>query len=126
MSYPSKDMRFCRNCGAVLETVRPTVLALKNRNTAVMLAALAGVLLMGLGHFYALRIKRGLLFMLLGLIIEILFFVAFFGAFFGESSILAMLFGFIWVGLWAMQIRDSASLVKTYNESLKATGQSPW
>lgn len=81
---------------------------------------------MGFGHFYVLRFKRGLLFMILGLVVEILFFVAFFGAFFSESPILTIVFGLIWLGLWAWQVKDSASLVKTYNEFFEATGQFPW
>ena len=91
----------------------------------MMLAALPGAFLMGFGHFYALRIKRGLFFMLAGLTAEMLFFVAFFGAFFSASLILTIMFGIIWLALWVWQIRDSDALVKKYNAMLENAGHPP-
>jgi hypothetical protein len=107
-----EDTRFCQNCGAVLEPIQQSIQPPKDRGRTVLLAALPGTLVMGLGQLYTHRIKRGLMFMILGLTVEILFFISFFGAFFSLSPILTLVFGVIWLGLWVFQIRDADSLAK--------------
>ena len=113
-----QGVRFCQNCGAVLQTTvtRVETVPHKNSQTAALLAAVLGILLMGFGHFYIHRFRRGVLILIIGLVTGIVFFVAIFGGFFAASFLIATLIGSIRLALWAWQIYDAHALVKTYNE----------
>lgn len=121
-------VKFCQTCGAVLQLTVPKVdaLSFKKEKTAVLLAALPGVLLMGIGHFYLVRVARGLMFLGVGIVTGILFFVAVFGAFFSASFLVAAVVGSVRLILWIWQVIDARRLTKKYNQFLEDTGKPPW
>jgi TM2 domain-containing membrane protein YozV len=121
-------VRFCQNCGAVVQVTAPkvAVLPFKIERTAILLAALPGVLIMGVGHFYLARIARGLIILGASIVTGMVFFVAVFGGFFSSSLLVAALVGSVRLALWIWQIVDARKLTKKYNESLEGTGKPPW
>lgn len=120
--------KFCQTCGAVLPLTGPKVDALpfKKEKTAILLAALPGVLVMGIGHFYLVRVARGLMFLVASIATGILFFVAVFGAFFSASFLVAAVVGSLRLILWIWQVIDARSLTNKYNEFLENTGKPLW
>jgi TM2 domain-containing membrane protein YozV len=104
----------------------PELLQYKSERKAILLAAVVGVFLMGFGHFYMTRFKRGILVLILGIVTGIIFFVAVFGGFFSESFTIAAAFGSMRLALWMWQIYDAHKLANVYNEKLKDTGRPPW
>ena len=123
----SQNIRFCQNCGAVMEASAEPRQLFPNTSEkkAVTLAAIAGVFLMGVGHLYLTRFKRGMLIMAVGIVTGIIFFVAVFGGFFGASFPIAAAIGSTRLCLWTFQIYDVNKLTNTYNERLKDTGRPP-
>jgi len=121
-------VKFCQTCGAVLQLTAPKVdaLSFKNEKTAVLLAALPGLLLMGVGHFYLVRVARGLMFLVVGIVTGVFFFVAVFGAFFSASFLVAAVAGSVRLILWIWQVIDARRLTKKYNQFLENTGKPPW
>jgi len=125
-SQSSKGVRFCQVCGAVVQETAKANPPGKNPGTAVLVAALVGLLFMGAGHFYVQRFVRGIAILIAGIATGIVFFVAVFGGFFAASFLIALSFGLIRIGLWLWQIRDAHKLAKHYNEVIENTGEPPW
>jgi hypothetical protein len=122
-----RGVRFCQNCGALLEPPAPVgPLPFKNEATAIFVAALPGVILMGLGHLYLIRFRRGFLIMITGIMTGIVFILAGFSAFYEYSFPVAALVGSSRIALWAWQIIDARKLAKRYNEVLENTEKPPW
>jgi TM2 domain-containing membrane protein YozV len=109
-----------------MTTPNANLLSFKREKTAVLLAALPGVLLMGFGHFYLVRVARGFVILAASVVTGILFFVAVFGAFFSASFQVAALVGSVRLVLWIWQVVDARKLTKKYNQTLESTGKSPW
>jgi predicted nucleic acid-binding Zn ribbon protein len=67
---------FCPSCGARFTT------EVKSLRNATLLAAIPGILLgiLGLGHIYLGRVKRGVAFMVPGILLNIVMWIAYFQA----------------------------------------------
>lgn len=123
----AQDVRFCQNCGAVMEiSETATQLPFKSGSKTILLAGIIGILLMGFGHFYLTRFKRGITILIVSIATGMIFFIAVFGAFFALSLPVAAAVGVLRLGLWLWQTYDARKLANIYNEKLKDTGSPPW
>jgi TM2 domain-containing membrane protein YozV len=152
----TEGARFCSNCGAALEAPPATYhvtrslgevtvsrLPRKNTGVAALLAALGGIILLGIGHFYVGKIGRGVVLLVVGLVLKILLVAL--PVFLIPISLLSILFspvpptGTIGLallilillsasnlGLWIWQIYDAYALANLYNELVERTGKVPW
>jgi hypothetical protein len=140
---------YCPSCGKAVtlpppsitpSTPQPTItLPQKNVRIAVVLALVLGILgVMGIGHIYLGKIKRGMGFLIVGLILDGLTssgFLDFVGVWFHGYSGVASFFGSysFWIDIIVIllifliwQTYDAYSLAKDYNESVRVYGKKPW
>lgn len=121
---------FCPNCGTSIKvsakaqvakprpraapSVPPAAGVAKSPRTAALLAAIVGfVAILGAGHFYIGRVKRGIAFLVPGIIFGILEGIAFvgYGTVGGAVGVFWMSF-LIYLGLWIWQVLDAHKLAK--------------
>lgn len=129
-------MSYCSSCGINLRTTAirpPSTIPLENKNPglAALLALLPGLIgLMGIGHIYVGRIRRGVLLLIGGpfLVITGVGFLLF--SVFGFITPLIGLVGFVLllgaIVLWFWQVFNAYSLAKKFNALVRETGKPPW
>lgn len=113
---------------------------MKSPGIAALLAAVVGLFIMGVGHFYVGRIVRGVGLLISGWVLLGVFYglfvysfsVGLVGSLNGSSSsdisvlFLPLIIGLIWLVLWAWSIHDAYELAKWYNAHLAEHGTPPW
>jgi TM2 domain-containing membrane protein YozV len=117
----TEGTRVCVNCGADLEAAPVAALAVSAlhkdvRVASYLLAGLVGIFIFGAGHFYLRKIRRGVVFLVLGIVVK-------------TALLLPLAFGLVAIvnlGLWIAQIYDAHALAKKYNAYVERTGKPPW
>jgi TM2 domain-containing membrane protein YozV len=110
-STSSSDYRFSR----------PT--EWKNPGITAVLALVFGFfILMGIGHIYIGRIRRGIMIMVAGLILIPLGFLALASA--GIVGLITVII--FWLILLIWQTYDAYKLAKEFNRIVQETGREPW
>ena len=94
-----------------------------------MIAALVGLVLMGIGHIYIGKIGRGILILAAGILARVALLYS--GVGFLFASVAAGVLGILIVvliniGLWIWQIYDAYALAKKYNAEVERTSKPPW
>jgi hypothetical protein len=133
------EANFCPSCGYAFNQVPPAKPVIlpnqKNTGIAAVLALVLGIFgLMGVGHVYVGKIKRGIILLIIGIIFGILsifstlILLSLFTGFstFGLGSIGAIIVIIIDLALWIWQTYDAYSLAKKYNKAVQETGKTPW
>jgi TM2 domain-containing membrane protein YozV len=103
---------------------------------AALGAALVGLILPGILHFYVGKIGRGIAILVIGILLKValLLIVPMSIISLGFSQIanaVGLLVAVVAIGLanlgfWAWQIYDVYALAKKYNEGIDVTGEPPW
>jgi len=137
----SPEAAFCPSCGYNLKSTaavpspaapaaKPSApIKHKNPGVAAVLALILGLFgLMGIGHVYVGRVKRGIVLLIVGIILAALTYGSMLLGFvtFGLSWIGAIVFGLILFILWIWQIFNAYSLAKQFNKAVEETGKEPW
>ena len=95
----------------------------KNVGIALTLSALVGLFgILGLGHVYLRRRKRGACYVAAGL--ALLAMGVWLAAF--SSGMLALSCFAAYLALWAVQVAEAVKLTRTYNEHVLRTKRAPW
>jgi TM2 domain-containing membrane protein YozV len=111
----------------------------KNPGVAALLAILVGLFgLWGIGHVYLGRIRRGLLLLALGIVLNALSVGGFllgillFGRDSGSGLFLSLglgasiFLGIVTLALWVWQTYDAYRLAKKFNAYVQEHGKAPW
>lgn len=130
---------YCPSCGKAVTflqpvmtppTPQPTItLPQKNVGITVILALVLGIFgIMGIGHIYVGKIKRGMGFLIVGLILDGLPYSGFldFVGFWLHDFVGIIFFWVIPLIFLIWQTYDAYSLAKEYNESVRSYGKKPW
>jgi hypothetical protein len=134
------EAAFCPSCGYNLKSAalvpppaasaaKPsTPLKHKSPGIAAVLALVPGLFgLMGIGHIYVGRVKRGISLLVVGIILAALSYGSILlGLVAYELGVAAIVFGIILLILWIWQILNAYSLAKQFNKAVEETGKEPW
>lgn len=105
---------------------------LKNPGIAVILALLIGVVLMGMGQIYAGKVKDGICYLVLGLIIDGVGTIFLISCKMNvsnldiEYAIIFLLVCIAGISVYIWQIYDAYIVTKEYNDTILKTGKAPW
>jgi len=125
---------YCPYCGASLvttpTTTTPTTTAppyeMKNPGIAALLAAIIGLVLLGIGHIYVGKITRGLVLLFTGLVLDGLLIASLFFSWLIFPIFFTIILGIAALALWVWSIYDAYKLAKQYNDYLRTYGKPPW
>lgn len=129
------DASFCPSCGHNLKVApaprpAPSVpTEHKSSGVAAVLALVLGIIgLMGIGHIYVGRIRRGIILLIIGIFLAVLTWGSFLLGFvtFGLGFLVGIFFAIILFALWIWQTYDAYSLSKKFNAAARETGKPPW
>lgn len=103
----------------------------KNPGIAVILALVIGVGLLGTGHMYAGKIKEGISYLILGIVIDTVFLLFLYYhdmklSNLGVELIIFFLLCVCGFSLYVWQIYDAYDVTKEYNNTILKTGKAPW
>jgi hypothetical protein len=153
---PHDNVAYCPNCG-VANTVSASVhqgpvqqspvfvqAPYKSPGTAMLIALIAGIFgLLGIGHIYVGKLRRGILLLigglaLMGLVAACMFsynadmIYARYGYYSDNDNsaggllFLGIIFSLSYFALFVWQILDVRSSARKFNDLVKATGKEPW
>lgn len=95
---------------------------------AALLALLPGIFgIMGIGHIYVGKFRRGMLILAVGLLLNFLTWASFTLSMrmFGFGFMASFLFGIVLLVVWVGQVFDAYRLAGVYNRHVQAYGR-PW